>query len=80
MAAPLRGCSLQADRVTTLRTGGRKPPTFLTGDGERVSITLEPLGTALLVKLETHGFSCTLPASAFVLERIAHKLKGQVRA
>ena len=66
--------------MTTLRTGGRKPPTFLTGDGERVSITLERKGTHALVRLETYGFSCTLPASAFVLERIAHKLKGQVRA
>lgn len=80
MATPLRGCPLQADRVTIVRTGGRKPSTFLTGDGERVSITLEPLGTHALVKLETHGFSCRLLASAFVLERIAHKLKGQVRA
>ena len=66
--------------MTALKTGGRKPPTFLSQDGERVSVTLEPLGTHALVRLETHDWSCTLPASAFVLERIAHKLKGQVTA
>ena len=66
--------------MTALKTGGRKPPTFLTRDAETVSVTLEPLGTHALVKLETHDWSCTLPASAFVLERIAHKLKGQVKA
>ncbi len=55
-------------------------PTFLSGDAETVSVTLEPCVSHLLVKLETPDFSCTLPASAFILERIAHKLKGQVRA
>ena len=66
--------------MTPHNTKSRAAPTFLSRDGERVSVTLEPLGTHALVKLETHDWSCTLPASAFVLERIAHKLKGQVRA
>ena len=66
--------------MSAIKTGGRQPPTFLTRDAETVSVTLEPCVSHLLVKLETHGFSCRLPASAFVLEHIAHKLKGQVKA
>ena len=66
--------------MTPHNTKRRAAPTFYSKDGERVSVTLEPLGTHALVSLETHDWSCTLPASAFVLERIAHKLKGQVQA
>ncbi len=80
MEGAAQGCPRASRRVKPVHSGGRQPPTFLSQDGERVSVTIERKGSHALVKLETHDWSCTLPASAFVLERIAHKLKGQVNA
>ncbi len=66
--------------MTALKTGGRKPPTFLSRDGDTVRVRLERTGSGVLVHLETPDFACHVPATAFILERVARKLKGKVSA